>query len=752
MKNLWSGKSQLIDAVYLKGGINSVDLGCPAWGTSDSFYMLSIGDSAGQIRITYSDNTQEDIPLLYGYTMWFREIWQTADAPFSTDETAKKLLDASLALAGVWEKGTCPKSFPSDLSITLTDVLEKDKAYYLKIQLKPVPLERIELIPSPDKTGSPVYELICAEKDGIPVYETDAMNGCNQYRDFLSTHCISAATPVPKENLNKIRHMLYMFPEDYIEPVPLDVPTGYDFASIRFSGSNTASILTNELMHNLRQIKEKVGEDGFFHTSSANAPNWNYFGFGTWTPKLGAYYDKLYSRDGGYAILTLLDYGCRELAEKAMNVFHKWLMYYRENDLKIMGKSIPGHWSVMPNQPLIYSTYLVPEANWATQYTQERFGEGYQNLGNLETDGHGLLMLAAARLWKALGRSQSWLKENFCYIREAAEFIVWQLDNPDVSLSKNGLLYAESEAGMNDYTLYCNLPNYLGLLEYAAMAEESGQEQLAEKWRSYAKKLYDAIDFHLSDADHSKWIQFGFYHDPTPPMFYNICDPLLTKMPPKWRERSIKTYLQESEEMAKKHWFGCSAAGYDHCQMTENALLLDFMEDAERLVDNLAKFCYCPKLELPFIVPESCSYDASCGMIRRQGDLGNLVQQAEFLRVAGLLVGVRFSGETLYIVPRLPKGWQLDSGDLFTGYGGPKCRLQTGCPANGEQKIKITLEKPVESALFRAGPFPPDTTSATAFVNGEKHSLPLSVSGDRKWGILKLPSGSTIYEINITYQ
>ena len=107
-----------------------------------------------------------------------------------------------------------------------------------------------------------------------------------------------------------------------------------------------------------------------------------------------SYYTAYYSRDGGRALMTLNQYGYTAAAERSVQYANRQMMYFPQNGLTIGGVNIPGHYTVVVHEPMLYSTVLVPHAGWATRYTKEKFGDEYQNLGNQETDGHGLMMLA----------------------------------------------------------------------------------------------------------------------------------------------------------------------------------------------------------------------------------------------------------------------------------------------------------------------------------------------------------------------
>ena len=57
--------------LFLLGGTYSPDRGCPEWGSNrdaDTFYP---GDEGGSIVLFYTDGTKAEIPLIFGYTLWY---------------------------------------------------------------------------------------------------------------------------------------------------------------------------------------------------------------------------------------------------------------------------------------------------------------------------------------------------------------------------------------------------------------------------------------------------------------------------------------------------------------------------------------------------------------------------------------------------------------------------------------------------------------------------------------------------------
>ncbi len=276
--------------------------------------------------------------------------------------------------------------------------------------------------------------------------------------------------------------LLYSFSSDYENVKEADIPADYKGPSIVFTGNSEANIMSNVFFQNLSDQVSRVDTSGLVHESAWKSPSWFYDGFGTWTNAIGtgnngSYYDCYYTRNKTIMLLPDLNYISE--ANRALALLDKQLMYFPENypKLQLAGKKIPGHWTVIANKPLIYSQVLTG-VGWPTQYTKKKFGSHYMDFGNPETDGHGHSMMSHWKTWQNSGRDKQWVADRWIYLKEAADFLLWSLDNPDLSFSKYGLLYAESEAGMNDYTLYCNFPCYLGLLMYAEMADEVGAARM----------------------------------------------------------------------------------------------------------------------------------------------------------------------------------------------------------------------------------------------------------------------------------
>ena len=726
------------DHLYVVGGYHSIDTGCPYWGSTNPADLRFIGDEMGKFVITYADGTMDQIPLVLGYTMWFFNDWSKITLPFKgvgADETAKANLQKSLHLFGAYE---------ANISCV----------FKVKVQSKKIRSLAVE--DNPAKNGTPLFS-------GVYLTKGDAgqLSGGTRKVDttdsFFETHTIDSQNPYPesiKKLVASVGDAVQTYDSEYENLSAFVFPENAGDSRVVFSGNFIANAATGVLYHNLQNLIARTDADGFLHTSYYGSPAWRE-GFGTWISGANTFYDACYSRDTSRAIMSLLSYGQTAKASLATQYVNKWMMYFPENNKQIMGVDIPGHYTVVVNKPLLYSTSLAVGLGWPTKYTQSAFGEGYQNLGNQETDGHGLMMLANYNLWRNNGATKSWAEENWAYINEGAKWILWCYENSDISFVKGNLLYAESEGGLQKYTLYCNVPCYLGLLGYVEMAQKAGKTAEAAAWLETAEKLGKAIRLRLGNTSRG-WYEgsFGFYHDPVVTMMSDYYGYDTADMNEEWVTRSRTSYQSEILSVAANGYFGANGIGYDHAMITQNALLLDQMMDASYLMTNLTKIGYAPGLPDEYLIPESVSVDPVQGIIRRQGDLGNCVQLSEALKCYAITVGVSpVNDSTLKIMPRLPQDWQIDAKKYDIPYANGTVDLQVSYPKDGLQSASVTLNgaSGLRTVKFRMGPLPMDTKTAEVKVNGKQVSSTLEVSGDSAWVWVSLDATSKTQELLLTY-
>ncbi len=329
-----------IDYLYVVGGYHSIDSGTEIWGTANYSEIMLVGDKMGDIVITYENGAVDRVPLVFGYTLWYYNNWKDFKAPFDGPEKKEdmaNLLKEALHLYGAFEG--------------------KEKCV-LKIKLRNERVKRIEIEDNSEKSGKPVVDgayIVSGEVEKL----AGGTLSINAKDEFFDNYVIESDNPYPdkvKKAIDGIRRGLYTFEEDYLkEPVPFEYEKNHLGVKVRFYGNNLAQIANGVFYHNLKSLSERVGEDGLLHESFEGSPLFH-DSFGTWKPGAGPYYNMFYTRNRSFTVLNA--FGYKDLADRAVRYANKKMMYFKENNLTIGGVQIPGHFTVIMNDPLYYSEVL----------------------------------------------------------------------------------------------------------------------------------------------------------------------------------------------------------------------------------------------------------------------------------------------------------------------------------------------------------------------------------------------------------
>jgi len=708
--------------IFLLGMINTWDHGNPVWGPlGDYSDRLFLGSRIGEVVVEYANGTRDVVPLTLGHTAWWygEYLGMGATEPFASDPAARAVLERALALYPTGHAGT--------------------HAYLCALRPRPLPIRTLRLVDNPALQGAPAVAAVTVDSAAGPSSSFPALGApapTSAQRRWLAAHTAVTAAPAKGQpaRLDALRRVLYGSATDTARPLPASIPRGFRGPPLQCEGPPWATVLANLYHHSLQDMDDKVDADGTFHTSTRGAPTWGgYQGFGTWKPGYGAYYDHAWSRDLGRVVGELAELGYDADARACAAWCDRWLGWFGQQfpRLAVNGQPVPGHWVRIINHPEWTQTPGLPEG-----------------FGNLENDGHGLIMLYQYRTWLHTGRSPGYLAERWPALREAGEYICWLADHPEISRAHDGVLYSDSEGGNLQASIYCDVPCWLGLRAYADMAQAAGHPAEAARWHEYAGRLGEAIGryYPLQDPrygdiwDPAKAAVWPFGHGVLAPVIvwsdYFGLD--LAAMPPEWQARSRRTLARQLAACRPPCASGV-AMGYGQCFITQAALLLDRMGPASRCLQWLAQLTYCPRYA-PYIVPEGCEIDPTGTWWHRTGDLGNAVQEGEAVKCVRIVVGIDDTDpERTVLIPRLPAGWRslrVQDYPVMT-QAGKRLVTMTYRRQQGAYRLWLRADGPLADIAVRLGPFPAATRQVAARVNGADCRLPACGQGDAAWAWLR---------------
>ncbi len=708
--------------LFLLGLTNSIDQGCPTWADPRAVdHRFFIGDRLGEIIVKYADGIHERYPLVLGESLWWGRRFYDFQSPFDTDKDAQIVLADSLRIYP-------PKP-------------REEAAYVAFISTRSTEIESIEFIDSKNKVGAPVIIGLTAEiergENAPGTYALDGGELTPEIKAFIESKPLRQVGKNEKESASKLdslRNVLYTTEETFKKPVVPDIPAGYRGPRVRFKGDVFADICTGVFHHNVNDIDLKVSDDGMYHTSTKDAPSWGgYEGFGTWKDGWGAYYHHSWSRDLGRSLQEITHLGLLDKSKICADYCLRMTRAYVENpELHIDGQRLPAHVCRIMNLPNM-------------------------NDGCYENDGHGLVALFIYKLWQRLPDRNKWLRERWTDIKALGDWVAWQLENPSISGSKNGVLRTDSEcAGGVGYSVYADAVCMEALMALSDMADSIGEKNSSLKWRDVSETLKKGIESNYIDNDpkygkiwtlrHSGWPNQSTVLGPiiftadrrgfAPDDFLSDWIPI--------NEAAYKRLINTYQPFG---YYGV-AMGYGQGFVAQSALLLDRMKEASEIVRWAAKCIYYPK-HLPFVVPEGCEMHPSGKFWFRTGDLGNGVQQAEIVKMLRIIIGIDDNRpDRLRLIPRLPEGWSgISAADypvLVDTRNGPELAvLKYTVEKTGKRMaIEAIADKPLPYTEIRFGPFSVFPKSYKVTVNGKKASASTAQTGDSWWIWTKIPAGN----------
>jgi len=670
--------------IFLFGLTFTPDIGTPLWHYAADFSpRYFIGDELGRIKINYADGTNENYPLVLGDNLWWGQRFYNYPEPFASNKEKLKILEDSLYLfpakpvQGGFRMGVIEPKNKKIVSIEFSDRKEKfgtpvinAMTVLLEDNSKNIKKGKLFSIVKPEK------EVLCFIKNSVMKPE-------------------GVCETEKKQRLNNIRNAMYTTEKNFPKSVPVSKPKNYRGPDVKFGGGVYGEILENIFYHNLADMDKKAdSETGQFRESTKNSASFGgYQGFGTYKEGHAPYWSDAWSRGIGREVPEYLAFGFYEKTKKCVDYCFRQARLWenKKDDLKVKGVPLPGHWCRNIARPVVGKT-----------------------MGAFENDGHGMIMLTVHSLWRKLPKEEKnkWLKERWEDVKMAANWIEWQFENPEISGATNDVLLTDSEANFSiftgigyGYTIYADYPCMDGLLGFAEMAESIGKNKEAAKWRARAEKMKKGMEKNYIERIKNKppmWTRkhagWSYLTSHLAPLIF-LADRRGFKPEdddPEWREINRVTYRRKIDKWSgkapmnddewwwylpeenryrnhkelyfPKHGNFTVAMGYGQGFMTQAALLLDEMKDAEAMLDFIAQATYYAGYK-SYIVPEGVEFDTEAKCWFRTGDLGNGFQQASIMKVIRLAIGVDDTNpRKLTLIPRIPKSWKGLAVDKFPAW------------------------------------------------------------------------------------
>jgi len=663
----------------------------------DASLRLFFGDRIGRIRIVFTDQTEELVSVIFGvnafnYSLFFKAkphekldncFGAPYDEPFRSDPAARRLLEDALIMTE-----------------NTADTAEKmTKWVFAYAPRADKQLDYIELVKEEGKRADFVVSAVTGLPTGQP--DTDGLPAVD-LGFFLRK---GWSKPV-----EALRRRVYQYLDEIPAAVPLLEEPGFDAPDLRFYNAAGLDLFTNVYRKNIMDMAyRKVTDDGMPHTSSQGTANFGcYIGFGTFN-KEDSYASHVWTRDIGRLLIELSCWGYYDRVAKAIDQLHQ-MLYYPSVRFHV------PHWKRVAN--------LVAE------------GENYLfNEGN-ENDGHASIMMAIYTYYRKSGAGVEWLQANQKYLKDAADYYLWQAENPRLS-NFDGVLFSHSETSaqaLGGYDLYANIISVTAMRMYARLFDALGQGVYADRLRALAESIHAAAKQKFTMQDYRSGAVWTDTNDDCWTYEYKRFVEILMASDVQTLDASLddpeKFELLTRTFAAEKDLYydpySGRQMGYGQGYLTGAALMLDLVPEYTDCVNASANLCY-HHTDLPYIVPEGVIRHGSGRYWYRNSDLGNAVQQAEIVKEARLMVGADdLAGNGFQLVPRLPATMTgLSAQNVPVTVQGKTYRIGYTYTRGGQGTVQVTdgstvyaidYTGDIKPRWMRVGPFGWDTITANVPV------------------------------------
>ncbi len=752
--------------LHFLGMIHQVDIANGSWYShkGDHGYSHFVGDKAGEIILTFKNNEKAIIPLIFGFNLWYSRPWDMFWAYFPTTPDSWKAgynYDSTLFSGNQGYRDLVQKTVSLVDGMRLMGSKSNNTRFIFSLDLENRPVETIEIKGDDEMYGTPLISAISVETTEPSSILVPLPGICTGSPVIKPVTIRFVKNEEYKPDLEKLKHVIYTYKEEMPKLLEPEIPEGYFGPLYDFKGTQEAVYAATYLYRNGPECGAKIADSGTRCASSiARKQTVHYtFGIGIWReePSFSIYSNlqnwfRLYKQKfpGNFpGAGEAWSRGIGELTREAMAIgYGKYINGYTDwLDSCLFTDAFPPHWIRIAGTGTSYEGHETRKVGQITE------------TGNRENDGHGICMWGRYLTWHWLGHPADWNEKHWKATKAAVDWIQWQLDTDTIFPGKRkDILYTESECG--NYEFYASYNCLHGLKLSIIMAKELGKKEEVESWTKLYRRLQQGIldnevdysDFgpvwHTEpennwhdDAQKMVHIQLasdGFTY--TPLQDYAVDDSNT--------QEYLRIDLNSYHYLMKDKNYDCLRSyGYGQGMMTQAALLLDEMKDAENFINLMVTHCYLPRLE-GWTAPEGIIMHRSGEFwVPVNGYLGQDSHLADSHKALRLMLGIDDNNpDNLRLIPRYPGPWtQMSVSDIPVLTGKKRQKIfYTYLRENKSQQFEFRLERPVSNMSLRLGPIPEGREIMHTALNGRDIEFEKQVSGDSRWVWIKNLSGRSV--------
>ncbi len=746
-----------VDSVYFLGMTHCYDISNGSWYTPTGDYSFHhfIGDNLGSIRLVFTDGETTTVPLILGYNVWYGTPWDVVwDQQFK--ETAADMREEDDRLFGGIEadRETVQRSIRLDDGIRRMGE-ETNERYLFTLQLGGKKLHSVQILPSEEKHGIVTVSAITVKTNESCVLRSLPSIASSEGR-LTENRLDDVSSEQNRQAIEDLKHVFYSYVDELPHLTEAKIPNGYFGPRYEFGDTQDAYLAATFLYYNAPECAAHIATSGTGCASStARYRTTQYMsGIGLIVPFEKPIYQGIEDFLQKYQTHEAMDLpGCGEawgrgvgelLRESMAFGYDKCTEAYIDwMDDALFRYANPPHWN------RIVGTFE------SEGYTTRQVGNTEER-GNRENDGHGICMWGRAMVWHWLGRDRQWNEKHWNATKAACDWIKWQLDTDEYFPgTRKDILFTESECAHGAYDTYSTGNCLHGLRLSIAMAKQLHMDKEAAEWHAIVERLASGMLEHLTEPskygdiwhtegncdwqDHMhKLVHLQLSTDG---ITYTPLDDYQDGFDRKFLEIDQNTYRYL---MRNKHYDFLRMYGYGQGFAAQSALLLDRMEDAEKLLHLMFTHCYFPKME-GFIVPEGVVthpngkyYVPVCGYTGQDSHV------ADSVKAARLMLGVDDNRvNELHLVPRFPLGWtKIRISDYPVILEGQRGTVEYTVLRDNGYKMEIRLSRETDLHV-RIGPFA-EAAPKRVIVNGVPTEVEGYCSGDSHWGWIRPIHGDHI--------